>query len=211
MRLLVISSLLQVAAAMVAVLLARRREEHRPVAIFLSVATTANLIALACVVLLHPPAVAAGPLSGTARLVGHVRQGLFLVWPFGFAAMFAAVFAGRRVGAFLWAYALTLAVLVLGYPTLGGEVLRQVYFGIELAAIVAGFGFLIPWIGRREWPTVTRVTGILLLSGEVGVLFGPWHRDIFAGWDMSMIMYAITYGVLALVQGVALWELSKSS
>jgi hypothetical protein len=211
MRLLVIASLLQVVAAMAAVLIAKRREEHRPVAAFLSVAVLANLVALLGVVVLGPPTLAIAPLSGIARFVGHVRQGLYLVWPFGFAAMFAAVFARRHIWVFPPAYVVTIAVLVLGYPTIGGEVLRQVYFGIELAAIIVAFGVLIPWVGRREWPTVTHVAAILLLSGEVGVLFGPWHRDIFAGWDMGMVMYAITYGVIALLQGVVLWEPSKSS
>jgi hypothetical protein len=211
MRVLVIASLLQILAAVLAVAVARRRAEHKAFAAFLAVAALANLGLVGFIAIGAPTVIPAAPLTGFARVEGHVRQALYMVWPFGLAAMFVAVFSKRRPWILAAAYGATLAVLVLGYPTIRGEVLRQVYFGTELAAIVISAGALIPWTWRRESPSLTHTAAILLLAGEVAVFLGPWRRDIFAGWDMGRVMYAVIYLVIAILQGGVLWKPSRSS
>lgn len=190
MRWLFLVPILHALTAVLSLAIARKRSDHRPIAAFLLASALADLSLAIFLAVGAPTALPAAPLTGVARFVGHVRQALYLVWPFGFAAMFVAVFSGRRPWAIGAAYLVTLTVLVLGYPTIGGETLRQTYFGIELAALALAAGALIPWIWRRTSPTVTHVVAILLLSGEAGLVLGPWHHDIFLGWDAGRIMYA---------------------
>jgi hypothetical protein len=210
MRVLLVATLLQVIAAITAGLVARRRAQHLPLASFLIAAVIANLALVGFIAYGAPTSLPAAPLTGIARFVGHVRQGLYLVWPFGFAMMFVAVFSGRHLSVIPLAYVVTLAVLVLGYPTIGGEVLRQVYLGIELAALAVALAAIIQWAWRRESPTLTHGVALLLLSGEAKLLLGPWHHDIFAGWDAGRIMYATIYLVIAVVQVGVLWTSSES-
>src|SRR4051794_68377 len=92
MRLLLLSSLLQALAAGTAMLLARRRTEHRPIGYLLIVATVANMILTGFLLGGFPTAPSSEPLTGFARVFGHLRQALYLVSPFGPVAAFVAVF-----------------------------------------------------------------------------------------------------------------------
>jgi hypothetical protein len=210
MRLLLFTAILHVIAGVIGVLLARRRRDYLPVALFLACTAVADVILVALTVG-APTTLPSAPLTGLPRFVGHVRQGLYLVWPFGFAALFVAVFSRRRTRAFSPAYAVAITGLVLGYPTLGGERLREAYLIVELAALAVAVGASIQWLRRRESTTLPHTVALLLLSSEIAVFLGPWHRDIFAGWDMGRTMYAITYAAIALVQGGFLWRPSRSS
>jgi hypothetical protein len=210
MRLLVVGALLHLFAGFFALRLSRLRADYRPIAVFLAGTAIADL-ALVALTLGASTALPSSPLTGLARVVGHIRQALYLVWPFGFAALFTAVFAGRAPRIIPVAYVVTIAALVLGYPTLRGETLRQVYLGIELAALVVALAAIIQWAWRRESPTLTHVVALLLLGTEIAALVGPWHRDIFAGWDMARTMFAFTYAAITCLQGSVAWKLSRSS
>ena len=211
MRWLFLVPILHAIAAVLAAAIARKRSGYRPVAAFFMSTAIADLALAALIAAGAPTALPAAPLTGLARLLGHVRQALYRAWPFGFTAMFVAIFAGRRPWAVGAAYVVTITMLVLGYPTIGGELLRKTYSGIELAALAVAAGAFIPWIWRRESPRIQHVMAILLLSGEVALLLGPWHHDIFEGWDAGRIMYATAYIVFIVFQGGVLWNSSEQS
>lgn len=210
MRLLLLTAFLHVVAGVVGMMLARRRRDYMPVALFLTGTAIADL-ALVAFTIGASTALPAAPLTGIARIVGHIRQALYLVWPFGFAALFVAVFSHRFSRILPAAYAVTVAALVVGYPTLRGETLRQVYLGIELTALLVALAAIIQWAWRRETPTLTHTVALLLLGTEIAVLVGPWHRDIFAAWDMARTMFALTYAAITCLQGSVSWKLSRSS
>jgi hypothetical protein len=210
MRWMLITAILHLVAGIVGMQLARRRRDYLPVAVFLLGTAIADL-GLVALTLGAPTALPTAPLTGLTRFVAHVRQGLYLVWPFGFTTLVITVFSGRFLRVIPLAYVVTLAALVLGYPTLGGELLRRVYLGIELAALAVAVAAITQWAWRRESPTLPHVMTILLLSGEAGLLFGPWHHDIFAGWEAGRIMYSTVYVVLIGLQGGVLWKSSESS
>lgn len=210
MRVLIFVALLHLLAGAAAMLVARRRRDYLPVAVFLSTTALADIVMTALAASVDP-ALPAAPLTGLDRVVGHVRQALYLIWPFGFAAMATTIFTGHaRLWAFVVAYMGTLTVLVLGYPTISGEVLRRVYLGIELGAIVVATGWLITWASRRESPMLPHLVALLLLSTEFAVLIGPFVRDIFAGWAMGRVMYGLTYLVVLAISGGLLWRHSES-
>lgn len=210
MRLLVIGALLHLVASILSLRVARHRADYRPVAIFLAVTAIADVL-LVALTAGASTALPSAPLEGAARLVGHVRQGLYLVWPFGLAALFVAVFSKPRPWVFSSAYAVAISGFVIGYPTLSGERLRDAYFIVELAALAVAVAASVQWSRRRESLMLPHVVALLILASEIAVLVGPWHRDIFAGWDMGRTMYAITYAAIALIQGGFLWRPSQSS
>lgn len=94
MRLLILVALLHMIAGAASMLVARRRRDYLPVAAFL-VVTALTDIAMTALAASVDPASPAVPLTGMPRAVGHVRQALYLVWPFGFTAMTTAIFAVR--------------------------------------------------------------------------------------------------------------------
>lgn len=203
-RILIIGALLHLVAGLLGVRLARFRPDYLPVAVFLAGTAIVDLVLVALTVG-APTEIPASPLTGMARVVGQLREALWLIWPFAFVAMFLAIFAGRRPWAVGAAYVVTIAVLVIEYPTLRGEVLRRVYFGIELAALIIAAGALIQWAWRREFPLLPHLVAIGLLSTEVAVLLGPWAHDIFAGWTAGRIMYSMVYAAISIVTGGMLW------
>lgn len=206
MRLL-LSVLLHILAAGMAITIARRRADYRPVAALLVGTALANLALFGFILGGAPTSVPAEPLTGMARLAGHTRQALYLLWPFGLVATFLVVFLKRRPWPVAAAYGVFLATLVFGYPTIRGDLLRQAYLAAEIASVLLSLGILIQWGWRRESPTLVHLAAMMLLFGEAGVLYGAWQGDIFgAGWDMGPVMYSTVYAVLCAVQGVVLWR-----
>ena len=84
--------------------------------------------------------------------------------------------------------------------------LRRLYLGIELSAIVVAIAAVLRWPSLREPLTVPHVMTLLLLFGEIGLLLGPWHHDIFAGWDAGRMMYSTAYALLIVLQAGILWR-----
>ena len=211
MRWLIVLQSLHVFAAAIAFMIARKHRDYRPVAAFLAGTALADLALAALIVADAPTTLSDAPLVGLARFVGHARQGLYLVWPAGLVALVVTVFSGRFPRIVPVAYAMTLAVLVLGYPMLEGVLLRRLYLGIELSALVAAIAAVVQWPWRLEPLTVPHVMTLLLLSGEVGLLLGPWHHDLFAGWDAGRMTYSTAYALLIALQLGILWRSPASS
>jgi hypothetical protein len=202
---------LHVLAATTAVILTGKRPDYRPVAIFLAVTALADVALFGFILAGAPTSVPSAPLTGAARVAGHVREALYLVWPFGLVALFVQVFARWRPWPVGLAYAVFLAVLVFGYPTIRGDVLRQAYLAAEVGAFLVSVGLMIMWGWRREWSGLSPAVVIPLLFAEGGVIYGAWRGDIFEGWNTGRLMYATVYAVLCLVQGGALWRLGDRS
>jgi hypothetical protein len=208
---LVLATVAKVLAAVTAVLVARRREEHRPIAWFLTLVAVTDLPEIVLVVLGVATRLPDAPFTGLARLGLHVRQALYLTWPFGFMATCIAVFLRRNPWPLGILYGIAVAAFALSYPEIRGADMAKAYLAIEIGCLLVGFGVLVQWAWRRRSPSLTHITAIILLFGEAAVLFGPWRRDVFATWDMARIMYLVIYMSLALLQGGYAWKQSTSS
>ena len=178
-------------------------------AVFLSAVALANLVLVGFLLTGSPVAVPTIPFTGMARVTFHIRQAFYLVWSFGLMALYTAVFTGHKVNNALYAYVIGLLVLIVGYPTISGPILQQAYYAMELLSLLVATGMLIQWLWRRESPSVTQATAIMLLFCEVAVVIGPWQSNVFAGWDVARWMYLAIYCVLISIQGVALWKASR--
>jgi hypothetical protein len=204
-----LSTVAQIAAALLAVLLSRKRSEHRAMALFLSAVAISNLVLVGFLLAGSPVAAPALPFVGMARVTFHIRQAFYIVWSFGLMASFTAIFTKSKTKLFLYAYVIAVLVLVCGYSTIHGAVLVKAYYALEIVGILVSAGMLIQWSWRRESPSITHGTAIMLLFCEVAVLIGPWQNDIYAGWNVARWMYLATYVVLSAMQGGMLWRLSK--
>lgn len=211
MRWLVVLQSLHVLAAAIAFTIARRHRDYRPVAVFLAGTALADLALAALLTAGAPETLSDAPLAGLARFVGHARQGLYLVWPFGLAGLVITVFSGRFPRMIPGVYGVTLTVLVVGSPILDTVLLRRLYLGIELAALLSAISAVLRWPRRGEALTVPHVMTLVLLSGEIGLLLGPWHHDLFAGWDAGRMMYSTAYALLIVLQLGILWRSPASS
>ncbi len=155
-----------VASAVLAYLLARRDRRHRPVAIALVAIAIAEVLHLALRLLVLVPARAelgAAPYAGFVRAIFHVTEGCYLVSVVALPWLAWETFTEggedlppgpgwrRRALLAVAAWAAVLLALVLGYPTLRGDVLRQVYLGAELAALFVCVVAIAPWLRRSPW------------------------------------------------------------
>ena len=208
-RLFWLCSGLQALAALLAVVLAWRRPSYRPTAGFLLGAFLASMVRLA----LRPVLLAASlPLAGLPRLVFHLEQALFLAWPLGIAALARWTFAGKRPWPVLAAWALAVAVLVLGYPTIRGDLYRKVLLGIELAALAVAVASFVAFFWARQKPRLEHVAALFVFGTEGVTLVGPWLAGLFAeGWRGALLSYSVLYAVLIFLQGGSLWSRPSSS
>lgn len=126
---------LETAAAVLAVLCALNRSEHRSIAAFLVGTVAADMTRIALEMWsIHPALdalVAAGiepasmPLTGWPRVAFHLDSALFLAWFAALGALSLWIFLRRRPWPVAVVYALAVAALVLGYPTLRYDTLRH--------------------------------------------------------------------------------------
>lgn len=203
-RLFWLCSGLQALAALLAVALAWRRPSYRPTAGFLLGALVASLVRLAM-----RPWLGAAPVPyvGAARLGFHLDSALFLAWPLGIAALARWTFAGRRPWPVLLAWVLAVAALVLGYPTIRGDLLRKVLLGGELAALAVAVVAFVAFVGARQKPRLEHVAAMLILALEGATLAGPWLAGLYAeGWRGALVTYSALYAGLAVLQGGFLWS-----
>jgi hypothetical protein len=196
--------------ALLSVLRARGRAEHRPVAWFTTGATIADAVrwGIGEAILkpfraLHPGV----PYAGVARAVFHLDEAMFLVWPLGLAALAFAVFLDRAeartpVLAVLGTYAVGVVVLVLGYPTIRGELLARVYRVALVAGVAAAASTGLAWWRRPGRPTLTDASTIVLACLQLGAAL-TWSPE--KSWEAQRVYYSIAFGVLGLFHLGALW------
>jgi hypothetical protein len=203
---------LSTAVTIVSWLVAARRSEHRPVALFLTLSLGADLgrWGLTALVLI-PERVRSGgaPFTGWYRVACDIDPALFLAGQAGLAALAMWVFLRRRPWPVAVAWAVAVAALVVTYPTTRGAVLQRCYLAAELATVAVVAGCYVMWWWRREKPSFSNVCTLLLGSGQVAILIGPYSRNIFTSWDIAQAMYATIYVVLFLLHGGILWRLEQ--
>ena len=194
-----------------------RSSGHRPIAQALSVALGADLGRAALVALvparLDP---AAAPLEGLALLARHLDRALWIAWPAALAALALHVLACRRVWPVALAYAGGVAALVLGYPVLRFEVLRQAYLLVELAALAVGIASAGAW-WRRTWgrraAAMPEVLTLLLMAGHLAtVVAGPYRLTLFGeAWALAWVSYSLILGTVVLLHlGALLWPTTST-
>ena len=196
-------------AVILAWITARQRAEHRAFAALLSLGLLSDIIVFALQRwVLPPPLVDSPPLTGWIRIAGDVDTALYVAWPAGIAAVALHTLAHRSPRAVLLAFLAIVAALVIGYPTIRGEVLRKTLLGIELAALLVGLASMVAWRGRRERFTVSTLCACVLVVGHFGtVISGPYRFGLFGeAWVLAQVAYLLIFAVVILLQGGSLWE-----
>jgi hypothetical protein len=203
--------LVKAAAAALAWRSGRDRPGHRPVGLLLSVGVVADLVRRAISVLALEPfraANGAAPFAGSARLAFHLEQVLFLAWPAGLVAVALVTLAHRRPwGAFAAQLAANLG-LAAAYPAIRGAMLAKAYLGLELVALAAVVGAGLVWWSRRERPSLTEGSTLLLGFVEFGAIIA-YRQPFGAGWAWAQVIYFIAFGTLVVLHLGELWTSSR--
>ena len=198
---------LRVIVAGLGIALARRRSEHKPVAAFLALLVALDMVrvyVLRPIYLSHPR-----PYVGIARIVFHMGQAIFFAWPAGVAVLGWKVFLNRRPWPPLAAYAMVLAVVVIGYPAVRETRLAYVHTITCLASIIAVLCCAAIWMRRKTPPRPEHAATLLLPLLELSLLAGPYYPalpDPFKNWSIAQVTYAVLWSVLALVHIGVLWR-----
>jgi hypothetical protein len=196
-----------------AVAVARREEEgHAPIAIFLAGGGLTSMLASLVSTGIPPGGPSDPAFTGSARVLFHLDEALFLLNPIGLAATSVYVFMRRRPYAALPVWLAALAYLILTYPTTVWEQLRQVYLLIQLAALFVCVVSVASWLRRREAPQLAHVALFLIIGIElVALLFGAWGRGLFTRYDLAQWAYCVLFLFLIVMQGGALCLPKKRS
>jgi hypothetical protein len=204
--------LLRLLAAILAVAVARRRPAHRSVAAFLVLIVISSFVRTVMIRTgVVPSAVPPEPLTGLARVAGHFDQSIYLLWPWGVAALTIRVFADRRPWPVGLAYVATIAGLVASYPAVREAGLARVYTEIELLSLIVSVGCVVQWFWRHKDPTITHAAAGMILTLELSTLLGPYRGNLFTDWDRARAIYIVLYAALAFVQGGSLWGSRSTS
>ena len=155
-----------------------------------------------------PPLLGNPPLTGWVRIAGDIDTALYVAWPIGIAAVALKTLAKRSMRPPIVAYAIVVAGLIIGYPTIRGDVLRKVLLGIELASTLVGLASILAWRSRRERSTTTTLCTSILVVGHFGtVLAGPYRFGLFGeAWVLAQAAYVLIYAVVIVLQAGSLWE-----
>jgi hypothetical protein len=197
-------------AVVLAWIVTSRHKPHKPFAVLLSVGGL--LCDTAAWALqrwaLPPPNVDGPPLKGWTRLAGDADSALFLAWPAGIAALAMHTLARRSIRPVVIGYLATLTALIVGYPTLRGELLAKVYLAAELAAAFIGVMSFVAFRRRGDAWTVTTICTSIVVAGHLGVsVAGPYRFGLFGqAWTLAQAGYLLVYAVVILFQVGKLWE-----
>jgi hypothetical protein len=207
------SAALYAIVAVLAWLIALRRPHHKPVAWFMTVSLTTDVIRQALDRLILAPdraQIGTVPFTGWARVAFHFDEAFFVLWRAGIIALVVFVFLKVRPWPVVVVYTLTVMVLVFGYPTIRGETLGRIYLGVELATIAVTIGSFTTWFWRREAPTIT--TFVTLAIGVLeAVTLLPYRKDPFNYWLLAQVSYITFYVALIILYGGILWGSGSSS
>jgi hypothetical protein len=188
---------------------ARRRPEHQPFAGLLTLGLVSDVIRWALQRWAMPPPLPDNPpLTGWVRIAGDVDTALYVAWPIGIAAVALTTLAQRSMRPAIFAYFIVVAGLMIGYPTIRGDVLRKVLLGIELASMLVGIASILAWRRRRERSTTATLCTSILVAGHFGtVLSGPYRFGLFGeAWVLAQVAYVLIYAVVIVLQAGSLWE-----
>jgi hypothetical protein len=187
---------------------ARRRPEHWPFAGLLTLGLVSDVIRWALQRWVLPPLPDNPPLTGWVRIAGDIDTALYVAWSIGIAAIALNTLAKRSMRPAIVAYVIVVAGLIIGYPTIRGEILRKVLLGIELASMLVGLASILVWRRRSERSTITAVCTSVLVAGHFGtILSGPYRFGLFGeAWFLAQVAYVLIYAVVIVLQAGILWE-----
>jgi hypothetical protein len=188
---------------------ARRRPEHRPFAGLLTLGLVSDVIRWALQRwVMPPPLLDNPPLTGWVRIAHDIDTALYVAWPIGIAAVALNTMAKRSMRPAIVAYVIVVAGLIIGYPTIRGDILRKVLLGIELASMLVGLASILAWPRWRERSTTTTLCTSILVVGHFGtVLSGPYRFGLFGeAWVLAQVAYLLIYAVVIVLQAGSLWE-----
>lgn len=183
------------------------------------------------------PCVPPAPRGGLVSAVVLAEQALVAAWPWALAAgswrvfgvdydrmmpagreplrrralLFRAFVGGLRSSRFLFAWAIVVAVLVLGRPyghpgaddaarVARAEVVKQLLLGSDLLAVAAGAAAVWrAWTPSARWgrSPVHAAVLVLLVTEAAVALIGPYVRDPYAEWDYARALYVLGFGAVA--------------
>jgi hypothetical protein len=191
---------------------ALRNRAHLPIAVFLSVAVAVNVVRWALgTYIIWPANPLAGPLTGGARVAGHVEQALFIAWPAGIGALGLWIFLRRRPWPVAIVWMMAVLALVVSYPGFRGAAVQSAYLAAELAGLAVSLGALLTWAWRYRTPQLHHTATGLLIGIDLGSLVAAWRGSVFLGtWPLAQGMYAVLYATLMALHGGGLW-ISRSS
>jgi hypothetical protein len=197
--------------------LALWRPEHQPIAYLLTVELASNVAQRAMhPVLLHWLATLGDATwTGWPRVVAHVSQALFMVWPAALAAIALVVFLGRKPWPVMACYAVVVAGLVALHPKARDGSLPRVYAAVQMVGLLVAVGSAAMWYlssrRTRRRANTAQAALMFILSVEVPSIAGAWRIGIFAHWHLAQIAYLIMFVLLILLQAVFLWRSLRSS
>jgi hypothetical protein len=196
----------QTIAIVLAFMICRRRPQHRPFAVWAAVVLAEDIIRR---ILNVWPLDAPRPYTGALRALFHVDQALFLLEPFGLAAVCWIVFLSRRARAPLLAGVAAWAALALGYPwPFRGVVLGYIYAGIQALSILASGASMVIWTRRKAHPRPEHTCGLLATLLTCALFSGPYAPRApapFDDWSFAELVYLSLWSALAVVQAFAIW------
>ncbi len=214
----IVGVLLAITLAALAWAVAHARPQHRAVAWWCTAVAAADVVHWALAAWVLAPARAAlgtAPYAGASRVAFHIQQAAVVARPVGLAALAAVVLlsppaARLAARAASGVYAASVAALALAYPALRGDALGRVYFGAELAALLAAGGALAAWWPRRAWPTLTEGTVLVVGVLQIGVVIA-WRRS-FAGFPAAALVMIVAFAALLFLHaGELLWDSRQPS
>lgn len=188
----------QGAIAALAWVVTHRRVYHRPLSAYLTLlAVTDALRGAAHLLVLDPARAALGkgpPFEGALRALWHVDQALFLALPVGLAVVALRLFGAVTLplAHVIGAAGFAEAILVVGYPTLRGELLGMIYVAVNLTCQAVTWGAVARWLisERGNWPLPTQTALLLYAGADLALLLNPEAmNNIFGAWHLARGSY----------------------
>ena len=189
----------------------RARPAHHAIALFLSATVIADATRRALALFILAPARAeldAAPYAGLVRVAFHADQALFLAWPAGLAALALSLLARRSVRPIVIAYAAVAASLAFAYPAVRGPLLARCYAAAELLALAVVASAGLAWWRRRERPTITEGSVLVIACVELGAVIA-YRAPFGLGWSVAQVFAIIAYGALIIVHLGESWTSSR--
>jgi hypothetical protein len=153
------------------------------------------------------------PARGWVRVVAHADQAMFLAYPAALGALTLWIYIKRRPWPLAIGYTMSAMALMISYPAIRGDAIRQAYLAFQLACLTVAVGAFLHWIAfRKDPPTASHlVVGLMMIVEIANVAAGPWRLGFFTKWDMAQMTYCMLYAMLILIQSGWLWTIKTSS
>jgi len=193
-------------ATAAAVALARKNKLNRPIAWYLVGIVALDLVRLGVSQLL-PTTPPSAPVVGSVLFARHVDVAAYLGQIMLLPAMTMALFLRKRPWIIGVVYLAIAVVLIASYPSIRGNELLEIYTGIELASVVASFGFWIMWLCSPRLTedravSVHITSGVVLTSTNMATVVLPplTGPGILAKWPIFVALHASSFAFVLVFQ-----------